>query len=156
MGLLAGLLRARKDPRRALKKVIEGHSLPSFPEIAVKALRLMRSESAAAAAVAETISFDPGLSVRILATVNSAAFALRRKVTNLRQAVALLGMSQLESLVISSAVDDTLPSAETRGYEQMRFWRASARRASAARMLADLLHPESSVEAFTAALLANL
>ena len=45
--------------------------------------------------IAERIMTDPGLTVRVLRTANSAAFGLRQQATNLQYAANLLGRSRL-------------------------------------------------------------
>jgi HD-like signal output (HDOD) protein len=96
------------------------------------------------------------MSVEILRTVNSAAFALRRRIAAVEEAIALLGMKPLESLVLTVAVRDALPKKNAPGFDHRRFWQAAARRASTARALAKLLHPAKQMESFTAALLQDM
>jgi len=148
---------ARKaDPKKALRTVLGDCSLPSFSSVVLEALERLRDPEATAASVGEALSADPGLSVRILATVNSAAYALRREVRSIEHAVALLGIPTVESLVLSAAVGETIPTASQRGYESERFWRAAARRAATARRLAGMMHPASASESFTAGLLQDM
>lgn len=55
--------------------------------------------------VAEVIDTDPVLTLRTLHLVNSGAFALRREVDTVHQAVILLGPRELSSLVAALALD---------------------------------------------------
>ena len=84
------------------------------------------------------------------------AFALRHKVRGVHHAVSLLGRSQLESMLISMAVRDTLPNSAKRGFEPRRFWTTSARRACTAAALADRIDPSTRSESFTASLLQDM
>ena len=104
--------------------------------------------------IVERLMADPGLTVRILRTVNSAAFGLRHESTNLEHAINLLGRSRIESLVLTAAVSDSLPSPG--GIDTAGFWNTSARRACLARHLAKSLHPSQETEVFTAALLQDM
>jgi len=146
----------RKDPKRELKRALGEYSLPSFPVLVTQILEKLRDPAATAASVAAVVQGDPGLSVRVLTTVNSAAYALPRRIDGLPQAVALLGMGNLESVVLAVAVQATLPHVVCRGFASRRFWLAAARRAATAQALARLLHPATRAESFTAAFLQDM
>ena len=146
----------KQDPKKALRGVLGEYSLPSFSNAVLKALEKLRDPQATPASVGEALSVDPGLSVRLLSTVNSAAYALRREVRSIDHAVALLGIPTVESLVLSAAVGETIPTRSQPGYENDRFWRAAARRAATAKALAGMLTPATASESFTAALLQDM
>jgi EAL and modified HD-GYP domain-containing signal transduction protein len=88
---------------------IIGHSVPTA---SIGALRLAAGISAADTSVDElekAISLDPGLSLRLLRFVNSAAFSLRHQVNSVRQAIALLGartVRQWAMLLVLSGIDE--------------------------------------------------
>lgn len=146
----------KKDPRKALRKVLGDYALPSFSSVVLGALERLRDPEATPSSVGEALSADPGLSVRLLATVNSAAYALRREVRSVEHAIALLGIPTVESLVLLAATGDVIPTAAQPGYESDRFWKAAARRAAIAKGIAGILHPSSTSESFTAALLQDM
>jgi len=152
-----GLFRRKKvDPRRELADVLGGAALPSFPAIQMQVLKSLRQEDISLGTVGDMVMRDPGLSTKVLSTVNCAGFGLKRKVDNVSHAVSLLGVARLESVVLSLAVASALPSKSTRGFRPRRFWRAAARRATTALALADLLHPASRSMAFSAGLLQDM
>ena len=141
------------DPKAELKSLIGDYELPSFPAVAMSTLSLLRQQ-ADMAEVAASLMTDPGLTVRILRTVNSAAFGMRKRVTNLQYATSLLGRSRVESLVLTAAVGAALPD---RGVIDLpAFWRTSARRACLASQIAARVDPGSQVESFTAGLLQDM
>jgi len=152
-----GFLSRRKvDPRKQLSALMGDYALPSFPGVVLQALEEMRKESGSASSVAQVISRDPGTSIRLLKLVNSASFGSARKIESVQQAVSMLGMSHVESLVLSIGVRTALPNWEAPGFETQRFWRTAARRAEVASGFAALLHPASRHLSFTAALLADM
>lgn len=53
---------------------------------------------------------DPAFGVRLLSTVNSAAFGLPHRVADLRQAVSLLGTRGIRNLGLSLALSDMVPT----------------------------------------------
>lgn len=147
----------RKNKRsRAAVQEVERFDLPSFPKVAMEALRALRRPGTEPGRVADIIMHDPGLSARLLATVNSPAFALRHDVRNVHHAVALLGPSQIECLLITASLREALPNSNPEGFDRSRFWHTAARRATLAARLADQLAPAMRSEAFTAALLADM
>ncbi len=141
------------DPRAKLQQLIGDYQLPSFSAAAVSTLSLLRSDTDMSKIV-ERLMADPGLTVRILRTVNSAAFGLRHEFTNLEHAANLLGRSRIELLVLTAAVSDSLPSPGS--IDTDGFWKTSARRACLARHLARSLHPSQETEVFIAALLQDM
>ena len=152
---LLGLGR-KSDPKANLKKVLGEYNLPSFPGAVMQVLQTIREPQSSAASVAEVLAVDPGLSVRVLRVANSPVFSPVRKVENLAQAVALVGLTELESLVLSISVRGNLPRDSAEGYDFARFWRASARRGFVARALASILCPARESESFTAGLLQDM
>jgi EAL and modified HD-GYP domain-containing signal transduction protein len=88
---------------------IIGHSVPTA---SIGALRLAAGISAADTSVDDlekAIVLDPGLSLRLLRFVNSAAFSVRHQIKSVRQAIALLGprtVRQWAMLLLLSGIDE--------------------------------------------------
>ncbi|RMG74690.1 MAG: HDOD domain-containing protein [Nitrospirae bacterium] len=139
-----------------IAELLQGYELPSFPTAVMNVLSLLRDPDVDMDDVAELIKVDPGMNVRVLRLVNSAAFGLSSKVSNILHAVTLLGKARLEPIVLSLAVKDSIPKPEVNCFDSSEFWRISARRASLARILAHELHPLTETEAFTAGLLQDM
>lgn len=148
-------LRARRA-RAEIVRRLDGHEPPSFSASSLRVLAKLRDPEVSFDEVAEAIQWDPGLSVRLLQTVNSAAFASRVPIAEVKHAVSYLGRGPLESLVLAVAARGALPEPVVRGFDPGRFWCAAARRAALARALASRLHPALEGESFTAALLLDL
>lgn len=96
----------------------------------------------------EAVASDPALSLRVLALVNSAAFMLSRKVSNVHQAIALLGTNGLRNLALSLTVSEMAPKGE----EGALLLANSLRRALAAREIGRALCVEHPDDCFTAGL----
>jgi HD-like signal output (HDOD) protein len=144
------------DPKAKLKKVLKGYQLPSFPAVVMQILQKIRSPYSSASDIAQSLSLDPGLSVRLLSIANSAAFSPISKVENLTQAIALVGMSQLESLVLGVGVAKGIPKNMCQWHDPTAFWLTSAKRAILAQELAQILCPAKESECFTAAFLQDM
>lgn len=152
-----GFLKKKKvDPRAKLIESIGTYDLPSFPAVVMRALRVIRSPDGTIGEVGDIIASDPNLSVRVLKLANSAGSPAGRRIGNVRHAVSMAGLANVESMVLGVGVQAALPTGRTRGFEGSRFWRAAARRAATARAFAQRLHPARAMESFTAALLQDM
>ncbi len=151
-----GLFERKKiDPRQELVGALGGAQLPSFPAIQLRVLDALRGDTSLGQ-VGDLVTRDPGISTKVLATVNCAGFGLKRRADTVSHAVSLLGAARLESVVLALAVSECLPARSSKGFRPRRFWRSAARRAATAQMLADLLSPASRSIAFTAGLLQDM
>lgn len=146
----------KADPKAKLKKILKGYELPSFPAVVMQILQKIRSPYSSAASIAETLALDPGISVKVLRIANSAAFSPTKNVENLTQAIALVGISQLESLVLGVGVAKGIPKQSCQWHDPAAFWLAAARRAVLAMELARLICPAKESECFTAAFLQDM
>jgi putative nucleotidyltransferase with HDIG domain len=81
----------------SLKKV------PPFPPVAVKLLSLLSSSAVDANEVADLIGSDATFTARLLQRVNSAEFGFIADITNVRRAVALLGLDTTRQITLAHA-----------------------------------------------------
>jgi len=79
-------------------------SLPALPEAVVSLQGMIQDEGSDSAMVAEIISGDPALITQVLAVVNSAYYSLPKTSSNVKFAVAYLGLSVIQRIVISVGV----------------------------------------------------
>ncbi|MBT3255288.1 MAG: HDOD domain-containing protein [Deltaproteobacteria bacterium] len=119
-------------------------------------LQKIRNPDSSAIDIAESLSLDPGLSVSLLSIANSAAFSPKNRVENLTQAIALVGFSQLESLVLGVGIAKGIPKQTCQWHDPAEFWLTAARRAVLAHELALILSPAKESECFTAAFLQDM
>ena len=136
-----------------LSKIVKTAEIPELPKSAVRVLQKLREPEPDFGGICEALSFDPALTVRLLKVANSAAYAPKSEIHDVRHAVSLLGRGALEQLVLSIAVRTGLPSPTSPFFDAQRFWKTAALRASIARAIATRLDPSRAPEAFTAALL---
>ncbi|MCC9606340.1 HDOD domain-containing protein [Blastopirellula sp. JC732] len=130
-------------------------SLYSLPAVAMEVLELTGRPSIDAAQVKSCIERDPALTIKILRAVNSPLFGLSRQVSDLHQALALLGMKPLKLLVLGFS----LPREMLDGVEAdslSRYWSVALTKAVAAREIAEYLGYRNGDEAFIAGLLADI
>jgi HD-like signal output (HDOD) protein len=89
------------DPKTFLR---EHCSLPSLPEAVMHIQGMIQDESTSSAKIAQIISRDPALATQVLAVVNSAYYSLPKTTSNLKYAVAYLGLGVIQRIVISVGV----------------------------------------------------
>lgn len=76
-----------------LERIFEKvESIPPFPEIAQKALEILREEEVNFRALERIIKSDPGITANFLKLVNSPAFMLPQKVDSLLKAFMIWGL----------------------------------------------------------------
>lgn len=80
--------------------------IPSFPDVAVRVRKVLADEGADAATIARVVGSEPVLAAKLLQIANSAAVNPRGlRVTELRTAIARLGLSMVRSASIAFAID---------------------------------------------------
>jgi putative nucleotidyltransferase with HDIG domain len=86
------------------KQVSRIKALPTPPKIFQRLLTEIDSDQSSFGSIAKIIGADAGLSSKILQLVNSAFFGLPTPVASLTQAIQLIGMDTIRSLVITSGI----------------------------------------------------
>ncbi len=129
--------------------------LYSLPAVAMRVLELASNPQIDTRALKECIENDPALTAKILRVVNSSLFGLSRQVSDLNQALALLGIKPLKLLVLGFSLPPDLfqgIAAETLEW----YWRRALTRAVAAREISQAVWRQPGDEAFLAGLLRDL
>jgi len=86
----------------SVKKIVSQiESLPSLPAIYNEIMEEMQSEDPSIKKVGDIISKDLSMTAKILQVVNSVFFGLSRKISSPAEAVVLLGLETIKSLVLS-------------------------------------------------------
>lgn len=125
-------------------------ALPTMPRSVSDLLSEMNKEDPSPKRVGELIGRDPALTTRVLRLSNSAFFRVSRKIGSADEAVALLGMTHVRSLVMAAALGASFKNVP--GVDLKQFWRYSLRVAEISRSLAGLLRQHEG-NAFTAGLI---
>ena len=79
-------------------------SLPPLPDIFVKVEELSQNREASSADYGKILELDPGITARLLRIANSALFSFRRSIDSVSDAVALMGTSEIVSMVRLSGI----------------------------------------------------
>ena len=95
----------------SIKRIVSSmDSIPSFPSLYAEIIEELHSANASIQKLGEIVSKDMGMTAKILQLVNSAFFGLRRHVSSPSQAVSLLGLDTIKSLVLSVHIFTELDS----------------------------------------------
>ncbi len=78
--------------------------MPSLSTTISKVLSVCNSPNTSANDLNKVIAMDPVLTGNVLKLINSAYYALRRKVNSLTQAIIMLGLNNIKNLALSTAV----------------------------------------------------
>ena len=141
-----------------LDKVRHSDQLPMLPEVAVRIIDMSNDRELYAAKISEVIANDPVLSARLLQVSNSSIFPFRREITNLNQALAILGIQLTMSIAIGFAIVDMMRNCESKdsGFDHDAFWRKSVLGAIAAIEMRSELKGVEQGDLFVAALMQDV
>lgn len=110
-------------------------SLPSLPGVAVKIIELSKDPDASLKDVASIISTDPAITAKLLKLANSPLYSQRRSITNLREALTLLGFNAALTVALSFSLFQSLNASNKKARVSVNYWRRSILSATIARLL---------------------
>lgn len=126
--------RLLKLDREALARDVR--ALPSLPTVVQELMMLVQKNEVQLDTITNTLSLDQALSVKVLHLANSPFYGLSGRVRSIRDAINILGMRQLSSLVIAAALTLQFEKLHGQSLHMNAFWRHSIGCATAARQLA--------------------
>jgi putative nucleotidyltransferase with HDIG domain len=122
--------------------LIEGiRDLPTPPLVFTQIVKVVDDPDTSAYEVAAIIAEDPAMSAKVLRITNSAFYGLSGTVTSVKQAVVIIGLNGVKSLVVSTSVIDMFKGDRVGREFQDLFWRHSLVTAFGSRMLMRVLRP---------------
>ncbi len=125
-------------------------ALPTMPQVVALLMTELNREEPDLRKVSQLINTDPGLTTRVLQLANSAFFQLSRKVGSVSEALAVLGLTHIRSLVSVASLSGAFKAVP--GMDLDQFWRYSIDVARISRSLAGVVHQNQGT-AFTAGLI---
>jgi len=129
--------------------------LPNIPEVVRELIQALNNPNANYDEISQKVTEDQTLSLKILRLVNSAHFGLSRKVASIDEAVVMLGMAKLKTLVIASGFANS--ACDVEGIDLPVFWCDSFQVAELARWIAEMTDGEVDPDlAFTAGIIHNI
>ncbi len=109
-------------------------TMPMLPKVVQEVTALLNEGDVDIKILADKINHDLILSAKVLRLSNSAYFGCSREVSSIQEAVSIIGLGKLKTLVIACGVMSAF--TDVPGLNLKRFWQHSLVTASVARQLA--------------------
>ncbi len=133
------------------------NEISTLPQIAMKIMEIANNPNSSAIDLKEVIESDAALGARILRCVNSSAYGLRDRVTNLQQAISILGLRQIRSLALTASVAEMFAKDEAiYSYRRCDLWSHLVSVGICARLIAMRQRSIDFEDAFAAGLLHDI
>jgi len=137
-----------------VRKVIENQNdLFALPDAAVKILQLSGNDEVGIDMLSNLISRDPALAGRLLKIANSAFYGLNRRISNIQQAVMVLGLTTVKCMILSVAIFDPFKISNDLGINIRAIYGSIISAATICRKLAIATQFRRPEDAFTCGLL---
>jgi putative nucleotidyltransferase with HDIG domain len=131
------------------------HRLPSLPAVVQELLIALDKDDVNVEELLHGVEQDQTLSARVLRVANSPFYGMTKSVASIQDAIVILGLKAVKSLVVTAAIIDTLKLPPMAWFDQATFWRHSLATAVCARHLAGLAGFNPDI-AYTAGLLHDI
>lgn len=132
-------------------------NISTLPVIAMKVIEMANDPDSGAADLKQVMESDAALAARVLRCVNSSAYAVRTKITNLQQAIAYLGLKQIRNLALTASVSELFRGEESIGtYQRSQLWRHLVSTGLCARLIAMRRNFDNFEDIFMAGLLHDI
>lgn len=133
--------------------------IPTLPDVYLKVKKAVEDPAVSLEYLADAIRYDQALTISILRLANSPFFGFRQKISSISQAIMLIGLREVYSLVLSVSIMGLFPIHENEDEELFparKFWEHSLAVGIAARLVGSVMgvaHPE---ELFVAGLIHDI
>lgn len=132
-------------------------SLPALPQVLVQLVNYCESEEGDMAALADLLSRDAALAMKVLRVAASPVYRRGPVPANLEQALTAIGIDMVRTLLLTESVYQTFNSfAATRGIDLRPFWAHAIATAISARAIASNFGYAQLEEAYLAGLLHDI
>lgn len=142
---------------KLLEDILGCPSLPTLPAVAMRVLELTSDPDVKMDELAREIQFDQGIAAKILRTVNSSFFGLRRRCSSIDHALVMLGLGPVKSLVLGFSLVSSVKGEEGDAFDYTDYWQRGLISAVASKYSAELVGNKLIVdEAFLAGLFQDI
>ena len=128
--------------------------ISSLPHVAMEIIELAGDPRAEADDLLDAVRRDPALAMRLMRSINSSYYALSEKVTDLKQAITLLGFKEVRNLAMTAYIAQLFRQTSDHGtYSRRGLWTHMVGTAMVARLTAQTCGRVQPQEAYLAGLL---
>ncbi len=144
------------NKEETLKGVLSSDELPTLPTVASEIITLTAREDTTLADIANLVSKDTALSAKILKVSNSAFYSFAQQISSINQAVSILGINAVRSLVLSFSFLSMKGGKKKTHFDFEQFWKNSLACAVASKLILERVEGADTEEIFICGLLQNL
>ncbi len=119
--------------------VILVEKMPAFPKSVQRVIQLVADVDSSAKDIVAAVESDPVMTVKILKVINSAFYALPKKITSIQRALVYIGINTIKNLALSVAAIGVLNSTCTACFNSALFLEHSLVTAVLSKRLAERL-----------------
>lgn len=144
------------NQEETLKAVLGSDELPTLPTVATRIISLTAREDTTLTDIADLVSIDTALSAKILKVSNSAFYSFAQQISSINQAVSILGINAVRSLVLSFSFLTIKAGKKKSQFDFEQFWQNSLAAAVASKLILERVKGADTEEIFISGLLQNL
>jgi len=137
-----------------IKIIEEADDFPALPHITFKLTQLMNDPDVALHSVAKLIETDSSIVIKVLKKVNSGYYKLNKEISDIFQAVSILGLRAMREITIMVSFEKLFPQNQLLRYSHL--FEHSLAAAVTCDLLSDISGIKNRSDAFIASLLQNL
>ncbi|MEN6623965.1 MAG: HDOD domain-containing protein, partial [Smithella sp.] len=131
--------------------------LPTLPLVILKLLRLTSDENASLDDLERVVGTEPTILAKMLRIVNSAAFSLPYRVSNVREAIHHVGFRAIRTLALEVTLFEQLVAPSRRhNFDRIHFWQHCLSVACMSKAIAEEVKYPNSDEVYVAGLLHDI
>jgi diguanylate cyclase (GGDEF)-like protein len=144
------------NQEKTLATVLKSNDLPTLPTVASEIITLTAREDTTLSDIADLVSKDIALSAKILKVSNSAFYSFAQQISSINQAVSILGINAVRSLVLSFSFISMRGGKQKSQFDFEKFWKNSLASAVASKLILEHVNGADTEEIFICGLLQNL
>ena len=142
------------DEQQILKKIDRIEDIPTLPTIVSELNKYLQDPDTSIKTVCDTIEKDQAITLKILKLVNSAFYGFKTKISDLRNAIVLLGYNSVRNAIVSLSIINTFSKrVALMDFDISQFWKHSLAVAVTSKNIAQLSKKESPDNCFVGGLL---
>jgi len=142
------------DENHILQQLNKIKDIPTLPTIVFELNKHLENPETSIAKVSETIEKDQAMALKILKLVNSAFYGFKSRVSDIKNAVVLLGFNAVRNAIVSVSIINALPKTLLfQDFEMNEFWKHSLAVAVTSKNIAQKAGQESPDNCFVGGLL---
>jgi len=146
------------DEQQILAKLDRIKEIPTLPTIVFELNKYLQDPDTSIKTICDTIEKDQAIALKILKLVNSAFYGFQSKISDLRNAIILLGYNAVRNAIVSLSVINSFSSKRIAllDFDITQFWKHSLAVAVTSKNIAQISKSESPDNCFVGGLLHDI